>query len=260
MTGAREFVSVCAQVIWPATSLRSCGCWHCPETLRVAGIRRRGRAPRAGRQAGGRGSRQLRAAAQHCPAGAPSQLLPERLSPGSRPAPASLGPHGLRGGEHRCGAGRPARVPLDARGPPALFPPGLPGARSPSVPRRRPPPPPPALLPGLTQQQQEQRPPGAGGRHGATQPRPEDGGCAGGEAGGRARPPTREAQQLRRRHREDPAAGSACHVSRAAPAGHVSRGSRESRGPPLTPRFSRRPHSTPDAVTCWAASRGLQPT
>lgn len=148
MTGAREFVSVCAQVIWPATSLRSCGCWHCPETLRVAGIRRRGRAPRAGKQAGGRGSRQLRAAAQHCPAGAPSRLLPERLSPGSRPAPASLGPHGLRGGEHRCGAGRPARVPLDARGPPALFPPGLPGARSPSVPRRRPPPRPRPTFPG----------------------------------------------------------------------------------------------------------------
>lgn len=115
---------------------------------------------------------------------------------------------------------RPARGLFDDRGPGAPFPsrpawrplPGRPETPTPPGPPR------------LTQHQQEQRPPGAGGRHGATQPRPGYGGCAGGGAGGKARPPTRGDRQLRRRHRRDPEAGSACHVSSAAPASHVSRG------------------------------------
>lgn len=138
-----------------------------------------------------------------------------------RPARAPRRRASLRSGP---AGSRPTRHPRLGRSVPAR-----PGTPFPSVPRRRPRPAlPTSLPPGLTQQQQEQRPPGSGGRHGATQPRPEDGGCASGEAGGRARPPTREARQLRARHGEDPAAGSACHVSTAAPAGHVSRGSRES--------------------------------
>lgn len=134
---------------------------------------------------------------------APNAHLRPEARPGSETASVNARP---------AGGSRPARRPRPGRPVPSR-----PGAPFPSVPRRRPRP----ALPGLTQQQEEQRPPGAGGRHGATQPRP---GCGGCEAGGRARPPTREAPQLRRRHRGDPAAGSACHVSSAAPAGHVSRG------------------------------------
>lgn len=153
---------------------------------------------------------------QHCLAGGPSQLLQ------SVPGWARTGTEAASATAERAGRLEAHSTPA-ARAPP--FPPGLaPRSRRSrdADPARF------SLPPGLTQQQQEQRPPGARGRHGATQPRPKDGGCAGGEAGGRARPPTREARQLRRRHREDPAAGSACHVNSAAPAGHVSRGSRES--------------------------------
>lgn len=60
----------------------------------------------------------------------------------------------------------------------------------------------------------------------------------------RRRSQTQEARPLRRRHEEDPAAGSACHVSCAAPASHV------------TPRVSReRARRAPaDRLTAGAAA------